>query len=371
MISELKLPAERAGENALRKRTAFVRILAIAAIVSSLSRAGAWSQANHSATPAFSATPIVDMGTDSARPKSSANYKGFQGGLYENASNHVPNDHDAMGRKFAAQVAPIDGKIVLLSIGMSNAMDEWGIFLRTYGKDPRVNPAVVIVNGAQGGIGPCAWSVPSGSPHDTCGGHAPNPFEVVKNTRLARAGVTEAQVQAVWIKETDAMSIQMPWPPSLPDPKADAYVYEGWIGKMLRAVKQRYPNVKLAFISSRIYGGYDQTSKSHEPYAYENGFSVKWAIQAQIKQADRGGSSDPITGDLSYSVAPWAAWGPYLWADADIPRSDGLVWCNGQPGPHCNGARDFAPDALHPNVAGQMKVAKILVDFFLTSPYTQ
>ena len=64
------------------------------------------------------------MGTDSARPKSSANYKGFQGGLYENASNHVPNDHDAMGRKFAAQVAPIDGKIVLIfsSDGLNDFM---------------------------------------------------------------------------------------------------------------------------------------------------------------------------------------------------------------------------------------------------------
>jgi hypothetical protein len=308
--------------------------------------------------------------SNAARVKPSVTYKGFQGGLYENGGNEVPNDHDSAGRKFADQVAPIDGKIVLLSIGMSNAMDEWGMFLHTYSKDPHVNPAVVLVNGAQGGIGPCAWSVPSGSPHEACGGHAPNPYDVAQTTRLTRAGVSEAQVQAVWIKETDAMSIQMSWPPSLPDAKADAYAYEGWIGKMLRAAKKRYPNLKLAFISSRIYGGYDQTSKSHEPYAYENGFSVKWAIQAQIKQADRGGSADSIAGDLNYSVAPWAAWGPYLWADGDVPRSDGLVWCNGQPGPPCNGEKDFAPDALHPNITGQMKVAKMLLNFFLTSPYT-
>ena len=350
-----------------------MRSVGTAAILALLLVASAWMQLNNSSAtgPAFSATPITDMGTsNSARAKSSASYKGFQGGLYENGSNQVPADHDAVGRKLAAQVTPIDGKIVLLSIGMSNTMDEWGIFLRTYAKEPQVNPSVVVVNGAQGGIGPCAWSVPSGSPHNTCGGNAPNPFDVAKTTRLARAGVTETQVQAVWIKEADAMSIQMPWPPSLPDAKADAYVYEGWIGKMLRAAKQRYPNLKLAFISSRIYGGYNQTSKSHEPYAYENGFSVKWAIEAQIKQADRGGSSDSIAGDLSYSAAPWAAWGPYLWADGDIPRSDGVVWCNGQPRPPCNGDMDFGADALHPNITGQMKVAKMLMNFFLTSPYT-
>jgi hypothetical protein len=297
-------------------------------------------------------------------------YLGFPGGLYENVTNVVPADHDAAGRKFAAQVTPINGKIVVLSIGMSNTMDEYGTFLRSYGSGSSINPAVALVNGAQGGIGPCAWTVAFGSPGPICQGNAPNPYDVAKNNKLTPAGLTESQVEVVWLKEADAMSIQLPWPPSLPGSKADAYVYEGYIGSMLRAAKQRYPNLKLAFLSSRIYGGYNPTSKNHEPYAYEYGFSVKWAVQAQINQADRGGSRDAITGDLSYSVAPWAAWGPYLWADGDTPRSDGLVWCNAQPGPPCNGEVDFAPDGLHPNPNGQTKAAKMLMKFFSTSPYT-
>jgi len=311
-------------------------------------------------------TPLNDLGKGLYLGK-------FEGGLYEHGSNTVPADHDAAGRKFAAEIAPIRGKIVLLSIGMSNAMDEFGIFLRTSQTNPQFNASVALVNGAFGGIGPCAYTVPQGSPHDQCGGNAPNPYDWALSNRFSRAGVSEDQVEIVWIKEAIGMSAQVPWPPSLPDPKADAYAYEKFLGGMLRAIRVRYPNVKLAFLSSRIYGGYDQTSKNHEPYAYEYGFSVKWAIQAQIDQNERGKRADAVTGDLSYAAAPWIAWGPYLWADGPSPRSDGLVWCNGSrtPQPPCNAASDFSPDALHPNPSGQMKVARMLWSFFSTSPYTK
>jgi hypothetical protein len=312
---------------------------------------------------------------------SSDTYKGFEGGLYENESNVVPTDHGATGNSFAAKIKPINGKIVILSLGMSNAADEFGMFIRNYAQNPQINSAVAIVNGAFPSVGPCALSVPSGLPHDACGGSAPNPFDHVLTYALKPARLTEDQVQVIWLKEADAMSQQLPWPPSLPtntrctNPKdtyscADAYIYEMLIGSMVRAAKVRYRNLQMVFISSRIYGGYNQISKNHEPYAYEYAFSVKWAIQAQINQADRHGSPDGIAGNLSYSVAPWLAWGPYLWADGDIPRLDGLVWCNGQSGRPCYGEVDFQSDGLHPNTNGQAKVASMLMNFFLTSPYT-
>ena len=43
------------------------------------------------------------------------------------------------------------------------------------------------------------------------------------------------------------------------------------------------PNVKLAYLSSRTYGGYATTPLNPEPYAYESGFSVKWLIEGQLK----------------------------------------------------------------------------------------
>lgn len=129
---------------------------------------------------------------------------------------------------------------------------------------------------------------------------------------------------------------------------------------MARAARSRYPNLKLMFISSRIYAGYASTPLNPKPYAYEYGFSVKWAIQGQIDQI-RSGKIDPEVGDLDYKkgVAPWMAWGPYLWVDGTVPRSDGLSW-----DPFENGR-----DGTHPNMKGREKVEYMLVEFFLNSPY--
>ena len=57
-------------------------------------------------------------------------------------------------------------------------------------------------------------------------------------------------------------------------------------------------------------------------------------------------------------MAPWIAWGPYLWADGLRGRSDGLVWA----------CADFMEDGVHPSASGRDKVAKMLLDFLHTDP---
>jgi hypothetical protein len=305
---------------------------------------GLWGQS-------FVAKPLNDLGT--------GKYKGFTGGLYENGSNDIPKDHATDGLALAGQIKPVRGKFVFLSMGMSNAVIEFRVFQSMAESDGRINhSSMAIINGASGAMTACFWKFATENPVEK-GCRAPRPipnqYDRVRDELLKPAGLAEDQVEVIWLKNAD------PRPGvSLPSSDADAYLYEREIGEMARAARARYPNLKLMFISSRVYAGYAAVPLNPEPYAYEYGFSVKWAVQAQEDQI-RSGKVDPIAGDLDYKKggAPWIAWGPYLWADGDVPRSDGLTWK----------ASEFQQDGTHPNKEGVNKVAKMMMDFFTGSEY--
>ena len=143
----------------------------------------------------------------------------------------------------------------------------------------------------------------------------------------------------------------------------EAVHFEQQVGEIVRALQTRYPNLKQVFLASRIYAGYIIIDKSPESYAYEYGFSAKWAIQAQIDQI-RGQGIDAVTGDLDYTTgkAPWMAWGPYMWANGANPRSDGLVWIRDT---------DYqTKDYQHPSTVGITKVDGLLWNYFISSTYT-
>jgi hypothetical protein len=301
--------------------------------------------------------PISDLGTGL--------YLGqFQGGLYPGGSNVMPAPHNAEGLARAGSFQGLNaagqpdpaGRIVLISVGMSNTTQEFcsqssgepcdpWTFQGRAGVNPVVNrPTVAIVNGAAGGQAAPSWDEPTD----------PN-YNRIRDQVLAPRGLTEAQVQVAWLKVANAQPGT-----SLPAQNADAFTLVQQTGNILRAMKTRWPNLRMVFISTRIYAGYATSSLNPEPYAYESGLAAKWVIQAQIQQM-AGGGADPRAGDLNYgTVAPWVAWGPYLWADGTTPRSDGLVWV-------CS---DFSPDGTHPATPGRSKVGGQLMEFFLTSPFT-
>jgi hypothetical protein len=222
-----------------------------------------------------------DPGPDTVRVplnQLTGTYHGFPGGLYSNGSNTIPASHEAAGIARAKSIRALDtngnpsanGKYVLLSIGMSNTAQEFcggditvgcspETFMGQAFADPMLNKStLVIVNGAQGGRDAADWTSSSAQT-----------FNVVRDQRLTRLGVTERQVQIVWLKQADAGPTR-----SLPDPNADTYVLEGYLGSIIRALKIRYPNLQQLFLTSRTYAGYATSTLNPEPYAYESGFSV-------------------------------------------------------------------------------------------------
>jgi hypothetical protein len=340
----------------------------------------------------FKATPLMDMPQTGG---TCATYKGFPGGLYENCSNEMPADHDADGRRFAAKVQRLNGdgmatargKVVLMSIGMSIALQEFTAFMAVANRSSLVNHRTLhIGNGAASGMDACTWFPAFGNP--SCNSNVPNQYDRINSNLATGPRLKPDQVQVVWIKNangrvhsfergcsplgtlcTPLCDERVPGCKNSPN-TTDALNLEKEFGDTLRAAKQRWPNLKLAFITSRSYGGYARPSSANpEPFAYESGYAVKWLIEAQIKQV-RTGKVDPVAGDLSYRVALWVAWGPYIWAAGPEPRSDGLAWCGGilSPNPPCNGEADFHPDGTHPSTV--TKQVNMLMQFFLNSPYT-
>ena len=292
--------------------------------------------------PSVGLVPLSDMGKD-------ARYTGEDGGLYGGGMNEPPAEHAAAARRELAEVQPLDaegkgspdGKVVLMSIGMSNTSQEFGAFLPLAQKDPDKAPHVVVVNSAFGGMDVTAWAESRRGSYGTTWEGA--------GRRLTAAGVTPRQVQVVWLKQAKinpAASGEFP---------AHARKLADGIAKILALAKEAYPNLRVAYLSGRIYAGYAGTPLNPEPYAYESAFSVRWLIQEQIK-GDAKLNYDPAKGPVR---CPLLLWGPYLWADGTTPRkTDGLSYTRD----------DLAGDGTHPSPSGQAKAAQLLLKFFQTDP---
>lgn len=300
-------------------------------------------------------------------------YKGEDGGLYGGGRNAPPAVHMAAYEKESAQIQPLDadgkpspkGKIVVLSIGMSNTTMEYSHFVTAANADPDKSPSVVVVDGAKGGRTGAAWSLdgldllPAGEAErlakmmDAAGrsgnrGSGDTWSGVVE--RLKTNGVTTQQIQVLWIKEAEITPAKFGEFPN------HARTLQANVVDILNIAKQKYPNLRVAYLSSRIFAGYATTELNPEPYAYEGAFAMRWVIQDQIKGEPRL-NYDPARGAVK---SPIVMWGPYLWANGKTPRkSDGLIWAE----------EDLiTTDHTHPSDSGRDKVAGLLLKFFKTDP---
>jgi len=248
-------------------------------------------------------------------------------GLYPNGTNARPPEHAAAGMAAIGQIAPRDasgapqpdGKIVLLAIGMSNTMIEFRDFERNVAPyQPGVNPAVELISGAVAGQPADQWLDPDAAP-----------WQVVSD-RLAHRGVTPEQVQAVWLKHAYVGTRSWQFL------QADLETITG-------NLRDKFPNLRIVYVSSRTRAyTLDAQATSPEPTAFETGYAVKGLVTKYIN------------GQLP--ARPFVTWGPYLWADGENARSDGLTWLS----------EDLLGDCVHPSDSGARKAANLLLAFFTT-----
>jgi len=264
-------------------------------------------------------------------------YKDEDGGLYGGGNNEPPPIDGSPAAAALQKITPFDaqgkpsadGKIVFISLGMSNTFGEFRMFKEIADRDPAKSPAVLIVNCAIGGAGVSSWAKAQSGTWQQVDG------------RLKEACVTREQVQVAWIKHAEPG----------PSPDATELQYAKQVSKDLASslaiTHSTFPNMRLAYLSSRIYGGYNIAGirrVNPEPFAYETAFAVRWVIADQIAGEKSGKPSSPVL-----------LWGPYLWADGITPRkSDGLVWERS----------DLSNDGVHPSPKGGEKVANLLLNFF-------
>ncbi|SIO61378.1 hypothetical protein SAMN05444166_6742 [Singulisphaera sp. GP187] len=280
--------------------------------------------------------PLIEMTADDR-------YKQQDGGLYGGGKNTPPETHRREAEQELARIQPLntdgrpaaDGKIVFVSISMSNATQEFARFKKIADLDPAKSAKLTIVDCAQGGQAMAEWAPPDARTWS------------IAEQRLASATVSPKQVQIAWIKLANK------------GPHGELEQHGRQLQRDTLAViqnaKRRFPNLRIAYLSSRIYGGYATTNLNPEPFAYESAFPVRWLIQNQIK----GSGALNFNADRGPIKAPLLLWGPYLWADGTTPRaSDKLNYQRA----------DLAADGTHPSEAGRDKVAKVMLNFFKTDP---
>jgi hypothetical protein len=285
-------------------------------------------------------TPIDDLGTGT--------YLGTEGGLYLNGSNIMPASHDTDGVNFATAIQPLDGNgnpdpngsYALLSIGMSNAFDTFAEFSIDATAEPTLNPHLVLVPGA----------MPLITAADLADLNNPIWYNIM-NYFIPQTGVTANQVVVAWVMDTDS-NITGTFP-------ADMVQLQAEFESIANNLHTQFPNLTLAFFSSRYYAGYSngQESGSVEPYAYESGYAVRGMIQDQLNGLPQM-NYNPANGPV---MAPWVAWADYDWGNGMLARKDGLVWT----------CQDFGATGLHNSKPqGGEKDANMMLNFFRSDDAT-
>jgi hypothetical protein len=156
--------------------------------------------------------PLIDMVAPNNGP---ATYMGFTGGLYP-GGNEMPLEHAQAGFERANLIQPLDtagnfsedGKIVLLAVGMSNAAREFGVpgriqnwtFIGVTANESEVNhDSLALITGARSGQDAPDWE--NANDYN---------YNWIRDNQLTPNGVSENQVQVIWLKQANGDASSMP-----------------------------------------------------------------------------------------------------------------------------------------------------------------
>ncbi len=278
-------------------------------------------------------TPLCDLGSDS--------FMGFTGGLYPDGKNKPQGNYKLDIDQRAAMIEPLDsnglasadGKIVMIGVGASNPRTEFAAFQNLLDSFKNRNPYLYTVNTCQGGQGVQKMN----NPADNYWKLADNIFDSVK--------VHPLQVQVAWIETENTQKGDSTFPSAPISLINDLKI-------LLQTLKQKYPNLRLCYLSARAYSGWASSSLGkglEHPRDYYNGWACKWLIDS----AAAGKDGFIYKGNGAQIALP--LYSTYMWTNRGDTRLDGFsVDCN----------TDIGNDGLHLSAAGEMKLGAQILSFF-------
>lgn len=280
----------------------------------------------------FAAVPIDEL---------TGTYLGKTGGLYGEGRNEVPAALAEAAEAASRTIRPLDskgnpatnGRIGLLAIGQSTTRMVFDAF-RSAARNSKA-PNVVLVNGAIDGNDSEDWAQRSGPWNSAI-------------KQIGRAGANARQIQVLWVETA------LIFPAKYGAFPARNSVYVNHLDQIVNQAKQRFPNLRLIYLTSRYYGGWATKQTTPEPYAYESAFGVRDFVLSKIPQS-------PLANGATVPK-PVVMWGPYFWNSGTTPsRVDGLVLRRS----------DLVSDGVHPTATGAAKFADQLVRFFTQDRYAR
>lgn len=277
--------------------------------------------------------PLTDLGN--------AVFRGYSGGLYPNGSNKASGIYlqDIQSRAYGIKaldsngLASSSGKIVFIGVGASNPRTEFAAFQQMLDTFKNINPDLITVNTCIGGQGVQKMNDPA----DNYWKSAQHMFDSMQ--------VHPNQVQVAWIETENTQKGDSIFPGAPLSLVQDLRV-------LLQTMKQKYPNLKLCFMSARAYAGWASggTGKGLEyPRDYYNGWACKWLIDS----AAAGNAGFVYTGNTP--DIPMPVYSTYMWTNKGDVRNDGFS---------INCSTDIGNDGLHLSAAGEQKLGKQIFDFF-------